>query len=79
MPIWTVKGIGGVRFEVRLRENGHNIPHIHAHYAGRNVSIALDGSILAGEIAPKKQKAVIEWVKANKEEVETKWKEVHHK
>lgn len=79
MPTWTVKGISGVRFEVRPRENGHNIPHIHAHYDGRNVSIALNGSVLAGEISPKKQKAAIEWVKTNKEIVEARWKEVHSK
>lgn len=79
MPTWTVKGIDGVRFEVRTRENGHNVPHIHAHYAGCNVSIALNGSVLAGKITPKKQKAAIEWVKANREEVEARWKDVHSK
>lgn len=77
MPTWFVKGIHGIKFEVRPRENGHNTPHIHAHYGGKNVSIAFDGTVLSGGIASKKQKEAINWVISNHEEVERRWKEVH--
>ena len=77
MPTWTVEAISGVRFEIRPKEGGHNIPHVHVYYAGQNVSIAFDGGILAGGINPKKQKKAVTWIEENRQEVEKRWKEVH--
>lgn len=39
MPTYYNKG--GVRIEIRTRENGHNEPHAHAIYAGESMSISL--------------------------------------
>ena len=77
MPTWSIKGIGGVKFEIRTKEKGHNVPHIHAHYEGKNVSISFDGAVLAGGIKRRKQIEAINWVLNNKELLEKKWKEMH--
>lgn len=45
----------GIIIEIRSKEDGHNVPHIHAHYQGDNISISLiDCRILAGNIPKKK-------------------------
>ena len=31
----------GIVIEIRNKEDGHNVPHIHAHYQGENISISL--------------------------------------
>lgn len=52
----TVERTHGIRFEIRPKEDGHNVPHCHAHYQGQNVSISLiDCSVLAGNIPKDKQ------------------------
>ena len=68
----------GIVIEIRNKENGHNIPHIHAWYQGDNISISLiDGSILAGNIPRKNQKIAAEWVTTHLLELREKWKEKH--
>ena len=34
----------------------HNLPHIHAEYAGEEIVIALDGTVLEGSIPKGKMK-----------------------
>lgn len=76
MPTCTT--INGIKIEMRLRENGHNIPHVHAKKGDSNVSISLDGYILAGNFKSRKDKeAVLHWIIANKEHLMDKWKELH--
>ena len=77
MPTWTVIGIDGVKFEIRTREKGHNVPHVHAHYAGKNVSIAFNGEILAGGIKKMKQNEAVEWVINNSDMLHKRWEELH--
>ena len=68
----------GIIIEIRNKETGHNIPHIHAHYQGDNVSISLiDCSILAGNIPRKNQMIAVDWVSNNLEELRTKWENKH--
>lgn len=76
MPTCTL--INGIRIEIRIRENGHNIPHVHAKKGDNDVSIALDGYILAGNFKSKKDKdTVLQWITTNKEYLMNKWKELH--
>ncbi len=47
----TVERTHGIRFEIRPKEQGHNVPHCHTSYGGQNISISLvDCSVLAGNI-----------------------------
>lgn len=69
---------GAIIFEVRPREHGHNVPHIHAEYQGQNISISLmDFSVLAGNLPPKLQKSAIEWTKTHYETCKEKWNDYH--
>lgn len=68
----------GIVIEIRNKEAGHNIPHIHAHYQGDNISISLiDGKVLAGNIPKKNQKAADLWVMENREELRKRWENKH--
>ncbi len=77
MPTYYNKG--GVRIEIRLRENGHNEPHVHAIYADESMSVSLiDADILAGMITNTKvRKRVIDWVKENKNSLFQEWRKYH--
>ena len=37
----TVERTHGIRFEVRPKEKGHNVPHCHDSYQGQEISISL--------------------------------------
>ena len=57
---------GSIIFEIRTKEQGHNTPHLHAHYENKNISISLiDFFVLAGNIPPKQESIAIEWTKQN--------------
>lgn len=64
----------GIVIETRNKEDGHNLPHVHARYQGDNISISLiDCSILAGNIPKKNQKIAVEWAQKNIEELRKRW------
>ncbi len=69
----------GIKYEVRLKENGHNRPHIHASYGEYNVSISIDNNVevIAGNLPHKQNKIVIEFVKNNLNKFRTKWNKYH--
>lgn len=43
----------------------HNKPHVHVFYGEFRASVAIDGSLLAGELPAKQLKAVQNWLKMN--------------
>lgn len=52
----------------------HNVPHIHAEYQVQFAVYSIrDGSILAGELPPKKHKLVVAWIEIHKEELMVDW------
>jgi len=52
----------------------HKIPHIHAEYQGQvGVYSILDGSVLAGQLPPNKNKLVIAWIEVRKEDLQANW------
>lgn len=68
----------GIIIEIRNKENGHHVPHIHAHYQGDNISISLiNGEILAGNIPKRNQQIAVTWVLDNIDMLRTKWENKH--
>lgn len=68
----------GIVIEIRNKEDGHNVPHIHAHYQGENIAISLvDGKVLVGNIPKKNQKIAVAWVIENLEMLRTTWENKH--
>ena len=66
-----------MKFEMRTKENGHNVPHIHVSYNRKNVTISInDGSILKGELPDHKKIQAQKWVLDNKAELIEKWREM---
>lgn len=69
---------GGIVIEIRCKEKGHNLPHIHARYQGENIAISLvDGKVLAGNIPSKRQKIASEWVMNNIDELREEWNAIN--
>ena len=58
------------------KENGgrHKMPHIHAEYSGDEVVVALDGTVLEGEIPKAKMKLLDAWMVIHQEDLEANWK-----
>ncbi|MGA7227209.1 MAG: DUF4160 domain-containing protein [Acidimicrobiia bacterium] len=51
----------------------HNPPHIHARYAWQVARVALDGTILDGEIPRRAVRLVSEWISLHQAELEICW------
>lgn len=74
----TVERTHGIRFEIRPKEMGHNVPHCHACFGNQNISISLvDFKVLAGNIPNQKQAFAVEWVKKNIDELKPYWNKYH--
>jgi hypothetical protein len=52
----------------------HNEPHIHAEYSGDEIVVALDGTILEGDIPKNKLKLLEAWMEIHREDLEANWK-----
>ena len=74
----TVERTHGIRFEIRPKENGHNVPHCHASYQGQEISISLlDGEVIAGNIPKQQQRFATTWVKRNLPVLQSCWDKYH--
>lgn len=74
----TVERTHGIRFEIRPKENGHNVPHCHASYQGQEISISLTTcEVLEGNIPKPKQRFAVEWVKMNLPTLQAHWDKYH--
>ncbi|MBU3137834.1 DUF4160 domain-containing protein [Clostridium gasigenes] len=70
--------VKGLRFEIRPKENGHNDPHCHVSYQGRNISISLTNfNILEGNLPHKQQREASEWIIGNIGILKQYWNEYH--
>ena len=52
----------------------HNVPHIHAEYSGDEVVVALDGTVLEGEIPKNRMKLLEAGMVIHREDLEANWK-----
>lgn len=74
----TVERTHGIRFEIRPKENGHNVPHCHASYQGQEVSISLvTCKVLEGKLVQPKQRFAEEWVRRNLPVLQAHWDKFH--
>jgi hypothetical protein len=54
----------------------HGVPHCHGVYGDYAASFAIKGgAIFAGQMPPKQEKMIREWILANQEELMEKWNE----
>lgn len=72
----TYYNVGGVRIEIRTRENGHNEPHVHIIYAGETMSVSLiTGATLSGDMKNNKaRKRATDRVKENIKKLRKEWR-----
>ncbi|MFR5756074.1 MAG: DUF4160 domain-containing protein [Lachnospiraceae bacterium] len=69
--------INAIKFEIRTKEENHNLPHVHASYGEYEISIAIDnGDILAGSLPYKQVKIAKKWIEENKDMLNTTWKNI---
>lgn len=74
----TVERTHGIRFEIRPKEKGHNVPHCHASYQGKEISISLiDCEVIAGNIPKTQQVFAVKWVKENLAVLQSFWDKYH--
>ncbi len=60
--------------QIRIQPREHRLPHFHAAYEGRVVSIGIRPIILlAGSIRPRALGLVLEWASEHQDELETAW------
>ena len=73
-----VGNLKSITFEILTKEDGHNIPHVHAEYEKWRISISLlDYSVIAGNMPIKNQNIAIKWVKENITMLQEKWSGYH--
>lgn len=57
--ISTIKD--GIVIEIYNKEDGHSIPHVHAKYQGKKISISLiDCKVICGNIPKKNERIAVE-------------------
>lgn len=67
----------GIRIEMRIREQGHNVPHVHVYYQGQERSLSLKGKVLAGTVKGMAKRLAIRWVLENNEMLTEEWRKYH--
>ena len=62
---------------IYLYMDNYGAPHCHAMYGDYAGSFSLqDGSLLAGQMPPKQQKKIQDFISSNQEELMEKWNEL---
>ncbi len=71
----TISMFYGILIRMFFRDvEKHHTPHIHAEYQGQvAVYSIVDGTVLAGELPPNKQKLVVAWIEIHQEELLADW------
>lgn len=75
MPVLSM--FFGIIVRMYREEGGkHNIPHLHAEYAGEEIVMALDGTVLEGERGfPRNKRKMLEvWMEIHREDLEANWR-----
>jgi hypothetical protein len=75
MPVLSV--FFGIIVRMYHEQGGkHNMPHIHAEYSGKEVVVALDGTVLESEkeFPKNKLKLLVAWMEIHRDDLEANWK-----
>ena len=71
-PVPVVSAFFGI--VIRMFHEEHGVPHFHAEHQGRHASIALDGTVLAGELGSAAAlRLVREWAGLHQSELSRNW------
>ena len=74
LQIASTKFFYGIIVRMYREQGGrHNLPHIHAEFSGEEIVIALNGTILEGEIPRGKLKLLEAWMEIHQEELQANW------
>ena len=55
------------------RGGRHHLPHIHCKYAEHEIVIALDGTVLEGEMPTSKMKLIEAWMEIHRDDLLANW------
>lgn len=59
---------------IRMFHQEHGVPHFHAEHQGRHASIALDGTVLAGDLGSQTAlRLVLQWAGLHEAELRRNW------
>ena len=73
----AVGNSNGITFVIHTRENGHNKPHLHARYQGKEVVVGIpDGDIISGNLPRKQLNMASDWVVSHSEYLKEQWDEL---
>ena len=72
MPILSL--FYGIIVRMYMEVGGkHNMPHIHAEYAGKKIVMSLDGEILQGEFPSRQLQLLKAWMIIHHEHKKANW------
>ncbi len=79
MDFINMGSIKGITFEIRTKEKGHNKPHCHIKYQGKEASFSIEPNyeLLAGDSNKKMQSLAHTWIEMNIIPLVDKWNEIH--
>jgi hypothetical protein len=63
----------GIAIRMYWNERDHPIPHFHAEYGAYRAAVAIDGSILAGELPAPCRRLIDEWAAIHEAELQSNW------
>lgn len=70
----TIKDFGGYKIVMYFED--HNPPHVHVMAPDFQAKVRIaDAAVFVGAIPPRHQREVLEWITANRNELEAKWNE----
>ncbi len=71
----TISMFYGILIRMFFRDiEKHHVPHIHAEYQGEVAVYSInDGTLLAGNLSPKKHKIVVAWIEIHQEDLLADW------
>ena len=59
---------------IRMYFDDHDPPHFHAEYQGETAIVALDGTIIVGELPRTARRLVKEWAQMRQNELLADWR-----
>ncbi len=72
MPILSM--FYGIIIRMQSEKGGkHHVPHIHCVYGDQEAVLALDGTLIEGNLPSNKMKLVQAWISLHEDELQANW------